>query len=96
MTTTRDQRATEIQNAIRDVLNRDWDPIGVVDDGIHDEYDSYIGQIYRLLSSAPSRDVIASELIRIEFERMGFSQGKKEALYHTAEKLLAIDIRLTK
>jgi len=95
MTSSRDQRAKEIQDAIREVLNRDWDPIRVVEDGIEDEYDSYIGQIYRLLTSTPSRDIIASELRRIEFQSMGFSQAKIETFFPTAEKLLAIDIRIT-
>jgi hypothetical protein len=36
--------------AIREILMRDWDPIGVA--GVHeadDEYDSYIGDIYVML-----------------------------------------------
>jgi hypothetical protein len=96
MTSSKELRAKEIQDAIRQVLNRDWDPIRVVEDGIFDEYDSYIGQIYRLLTSNPSRDAIASEIRRIEFESMGYSQAKIEAFFPVAEKLLAIDIRLMK
>jgi hypothetical protein len=47
------ERLTQAQAchaAIRDILMRDWDPIGVA--GIaqaQDEYDSYIGDIYALL-----------------------------------------------
>jgi len=41
METSREQRAAEIQDSIRQVLFRDWDPIGVSDNPkLADEYDS--------------------------------------------------------
>ncbi len=42
--TSKEQRAREIQETIRDVLVHDWDPVGV--GGVpeaQDEYDSYVG-----------------------------------------------------
>jgi hypothetical protein len=61
----------KIQDQIRSVLNTDWDPIGVVGDGINDEYDMYIGRIYSLLASGASEQAIAEHLLSIELERMG-------------------------
>jgi hypothetical protein len=52
----------KIQDEIRSVLNTDWDPIGVVGDGINDEYDMYIGRIYSLLLSGASEQAIAEHL----------------------------------
>jgi hypothetical protein len=94
MTDARDRKAKEIQDAIREVLYRDWDPLNVCDAGPKDEYDSYIGAIYRILASSPSREAVARELVRIESESMGFDQVKEEALLRVADKLLSIDIRL--
>ena len=44
------ERAKSLQDAIRQVLLHDWDPIGVADvPEAQDEYDSYISQIYGML-----------------------------------------------
>jgi hypothetical protein len=59
-----------IQDQIRAVLNKEWDPIGVADD-VDDEYDMYIGYIYSLLATGAAEQVIADHLLRIEIERMG-------------------------
>jgi len=58
-----------IQNQIRDVLNRDWDPIGVADI-VDDEYDSYIGRIHSLLAERASDKDISAYLLWVEVERM--------------------------
>jgi len=46
-------QSRENRRRIREVLNRHWDPIGVVSnfDG-DDEYDSYVGTIYVMLMDA--------------------------------------------
>ena len=94
MTDQRKHRSKEIQAAIREVLYRDWDPIGVAGEWPEDEYDSYIGPVYRLLVSTPSRDAVAQELKRIEAEHLGFEGTKAEDLLTVADKLLAIDLRV--
>ena len=45
---TRKISAAEIQDSIRQILFRDWDPIGVSNDDEwpDDEYDSYIAPVY--------------------------------------------------
>ena len=96
MSDVRESRAKEIQNAIREVLNRDWDPIGVRETGPKDEYDSYIGPIYRILASSPSPEKVAEGLRKIEQASMGFEQANAATLMTIAEKLLSIDLRLTR
>ena len=52
----REQRAAEIQDLIRQVLLRDWNPIGVNNDPeLADEYDSYIAPVYRILVGSAIR-----------------------------------------
>lgn len=62
-----------IQDQIRNVLNHDWDPIGVVADNIDDEYDMYIGHIHSLLANDSSEQDIADYLLWVELERMGLT-----------------------
>jgi hypothetical protein len=61
-----------IQKQVRDVLNPDWDPIGVAD-MVADEYDKYIGQIHSLLAESASEKEIAEYLLWVEVERMGLT-----------------------
>jgi len=61
-----------IQNQMRDILNRDWDPIGVADI-VANEYDMYIGQIHSLLAKCASENEIAEYLLWVEVERMGLT-----------------------
>ena len=51
-----------IQNQIHDVLNSDWDPIGVADI-VGDEYDMYIGHIHSLLAKHASEKDISDYLL---------------------------------
>ena len=81
-----------IQDKIRDVLNRDWDPIGVVADGIDDEYDMYIGHIYSLLVSGSDSQVIAAHLFRIETERMGLTAPPMDGLLQVAATLKKLEL----
>ena len=89
-----EQRAREIQETIRDILHHDWDPVGV--GGVpqaQDEYDSYVGDVYRLLVSGAGPSQIAEHLARIEQEWLGLPT-QPEALMHVAQKLCALDVRL--
>jgi IS30 family transposase len=96
MNDARDLRAKEIQDGIREVLYRDWDPLNVCGAGPKDEYDSYVGTIYRVLASSPSREAVARELLKIERESIGFDRVKEEALFSVADKLLQIDLKLAR
>jgi hypothetical protein len=59
---------------IRDVLNREWDPIGVAAAGVLDEYDSYVGPIAAMISADASDDALVDYLTKIESDRMGFGR----------------------
>jgi hypothetical protein len=90
----RKQRAEEIQNRIREVLLNEWDPIGVRGEpGAQDEYDSYVGGIYRLLVSGASESQIIERLYDIEAVSMGLP-GDREYLKGVAEKLLKLDVSM--
>jgi len=80
-------RTKDYQEAIREILLREWDPIGVADTPeAHDEYDSYIHQIHLMLISRETRQNIIDHLWWIETEHMG--------LYGTMSRTEAIADRL--
>jgi len=89
------QRAKEIQDQIRSILVADWNPIGVADiPEAVDEYDSYIGGIYRLLSSKASMEEVARHLHNIVTSSIGLSSQGPEDHRDVAQKLCALDVRL--
>lgn len=86
------QRRYAIACAIREVLMRHWDPIGVADiPEAQDEYDSYIGGVYQLLASGADDMRMASHLAAIQTERMGLP---KQAVFlmDVARRLREIDV----
>ena len=89
------RRARTIQESIHDILLRDWDPIGINDvPEAHDEYDSYIGGVYRLLASDCSIDQIVDYLATIESQTMGLDVANRERLARVANQLVALDVAL--
>jgi hypothetical protein len=93
MTDSRDDRAVEIQDSIRQVLYRDWNPIGV-DSLPEDEYDSYIGPVYRILSGSRSEQELIEFLFRTERDTIGTSCESQEQLRPVARRLLSLDVSL--
>jgi hypothetical protein len=88
-------KAREIQDRIRQVLLHDWDPIGVADEPqAQDEYDSYVGAIYRLLASRASEQEIADHLGKIETEGMELPPREPSILLGVVRKLKAVDFHL--
>jgi hypothetical protein len=91
----RTQRAAEIQDLIRQVLYRDWDPVGVnCDPELADEYDSYIAPVYRILVGNRSEDDLIGLLYRTERDQIGTGCESPEQLRTVAQKLLALDVTL--
>ena len=89
----REQRAAEIQESIRRVLFRDWDPIGVNSNPkLVDEYDSYIAPVYRMLTGSRSEDDLIRLLFRTEHDEIGTGCQSPEQLRPVARKLLALDV----
>jgi hypothetical protein len=90
----RERRAREIQEAIRLVLLCDWDPIGVRDvPEAQDEYDGYVGGVYRLLVSGATQSELAEHLLQIERESMRLSP-RPDVLVEVSSRLRQIDITL--
>jgi len=90
----KEKRAAEIQEDIRQVLLKDWDPIGVRNEpDLKDEYNSYIGKIYRRLASKASEADIVELLYKIEKEEMG-SSPDEERLRPVAGKLFKLNVSL--
>ncbi len=92
---TRKATALEIQNSIRQILFKEWDPIGVSDNlNLVDEYDSYIAPIYRLLSINQSEESLIEFLFRTERDVLGVACESPEQLRPVAKKLLSLDVHL--
>ena len=85
----RQSRARQIQDAIRSVLYRYWDPIG----GFvpRDEYDRYIGGVYRLLVTGASDELLIEHLEQVSPD--GIQVGDTR-LRFVVKKLKAIDVRI--
>jgi len=94
MSESREKRAAEIQDAIRQILYRDWDPIGVSGAAPDDEYDSYIGGVYRILASSRSEEALIQFLSGAVEDLVGSQESAPEDLRLVARKLLALDVRL--
>ena len=93
MTDSKEKRAAEIQDSIRQILYHDWNPIGV-SDLPEDEYDSYIAPVYRVLVGSRSEQELIDCLFRLERDAIGMSSESPEQLRPVARRLLGLDVRL--
>ena len=74
---------------------QDWDPIGVSDvPEAQDEYNAYVGGVYRLLASKASEDEIVEHLFKIERDTMGLPAVDREGLRAVARKLMGLNVSL--
>ena len=94
MTDTREKRAAEIQDSIRQILYHDWNPIGLGGALPEDEYDSYIAPVYRILAGSRSEQDIIEFLFRTERDTIGLPCESPEQLRPVARRLLELDVRL--
>jgi hypothetical protein len=94
MTDSRKRRAAEIQQAIREVLRRDWNPIGFDDYLPADEYDSYIAPVYRILTESRSEQELIEFLFRIERDIIGLPCEAPDQVRPVARKLLELEVAL--
>jgi len=89
------RRAKEIQEAIGVVLLHEWDPIGIrAVPEAQDEYESYVGPVYRLIASGASAEAVADYLVAIETD-MGVGRVPPRVLVPVAEQLCALDVRIS-
>jgi hypothetical protein len=89
------ERIRQIEGAIREILLRRWDPIGVAEEpAAQDEYDGYIGGIYRLIASGAGSAAIAEHLAAIERDQMGFRDATAAERLHVASELAQLNVAL--
>ena len=90
MTTDFKDRARRFHEAIRRALLTEWDPIGVREyPEAHDEYDSYVSTIYKMLISRKPRHEVFDYLWWLETEHMGLT-GDRQATERFADRLMRI------
>jgi hypothetical protein len=83
-------QARSYHAAIREVLLREWDPIGVGDmPEAADEYDSYVSQVYGLLVRREPLYKMVDYLWWVETEHMGLC-GNRHRTEQVAERLLRL------
>ena len=88
------RRSREIQERIGRILFEDWDPLGLRDVAPSDEYDSYVGGVYRLLASGASCEQVAEHLAELERGPMGSSTATAARNMTAARKLCDLDVRV--
>jgi hypothetical protein len=83
-------RARRYHEGIRQILLKEWDPIGVADvPEAQDEYDSYVGKIYGMLIRHEPRPRLVDHLWWIETDYMGLS-GNWQHTEAIADQLLRL------
>jgi hypothetical protein len=90
----RDRRAREIQARISTILYEDWDPIGQRGTAPLDEYNSYVGGVYRLLASGASCEQVAEHLAHLERGAFGYAEATAARNMTAAQKLCGLNVRL--
>jgi len=83
-------RASRYHEAIRGILLREWDPIGVAEEpDAQDEYDSYIHEIHGMLIRHEPRHRLVDHLWWAETEHMGLF-GDRRRTEAVADHLIAL------
>lgn len=81
-----------IRIQIRHVLLRVWDPIGIKEEPhAQDEYDSYAGPIFELLSRRVTDEELNNRLLYFVNDLMGL-EAKAEDMLPTIRALRAIEL----
>lgn len=84
------ERARHYYDAVREILLREWDPIGVA--GIpeaQDEYDCYVDRLCVMIARDEPAYTIAERLWRIETTGMGLG-GDRQRAEKVAERLIGL------
>ncbi|KAA1010904.1 hypothetical protein FVF58_18835 [Paraburkholderia panacisoli] len=69
-----------LQDAVKEVLLRDWDPIGIGGEGAaKEEYDVYVTKICVLIAQRQSVDEVIKYLLWAETEEMGLQADVERA-----------------
>jgi len=83
-------RARNLQKSIKEILLRDWDPIGIYNiDEDEDEYDAYVSEVYQMLIHRKPAHELFDFLWWVESEHMGLT-GNRQKTLAIASKLMEI------
>jgi hypothetical protein len=86
-----EMKGKDLWQAVKEVLFREWDPIGVNSNpACDDEYDSYVSAIVRLLQAEADEYKIAEHLRSLQRVSMGLSSANVERDHRTARKLISL------
>lgn len=71
-------RARSLHQQIHEVLQKEWDPIGIqsIDDA-DDEYDAYVPTIYSMLIARKPISTVLEYLLWLETEHMGLTADRQ-------------------
>jgi len=87
-------QSRDSRSVIRDVLMREWDPIGVQGiQGVEDEYDDYVGTVCRMLmDDRATEKTIADFLFDTATVRMGIASDTSavQRCIDTAKTLVSL------
>ena len=86
-------RARQIQKEINDILFEFWDPIGFNAALPRDEYNAYVGKVYRALIDGKGELGIVRLLTDIENSYIG-CRASYRAKQETAKRLCALNVHL--
>jgi len=89
-----EHRARYIKDRISKILSEGWDPLGLKDVAPSDEYDNYVGGVYRLLASGASCEQIAEHLAELERGALGCPEATADRNKTAAKKLCELDVRI--
>lgn len=89
-----DANQTILFSRVQRALLREWDPIGIQEfPGAHDEYDSYVPDIYELLVKKEPVEIVFAYLWQLETEHMGL-RGDQVRTQEFALRLIDIAIEV--
>jgi hypothetical protein len=84
------ERAKRYYDAVREILLREWDPIGVPDvPEAQNEYDRYVDRLCVMIARQEPGDRIAERLWRIETTGMGL-RGDRQRAERVADRLIGL------
>ena len=83
----------QLMEAVREIVRRDWDPLGVADNpSCYDEYDSYAATAARYVWERVDKHKLAAYLGQVQEVSMGLSQVNAGHDMSVAQRLLALPI----
>ena len=84
------ERARALHQKIRDVLLKEWDPIGVqAIPEAQDEYDGYVPTVYSMLIARKPINEVFEYLLWLETEHMGLTADRQRT-QSIAERLVGL------